>query len=238
MIRGVLLDFYGTLVEEDEVNLQAITAAIHGSAQEQATLAEVGKFWYDAFFQLTDAAFGEVFRTQAAIGRASLDEAISRFGSTVDAGESFAAQQRYWASPTVYAETVPFLETMQNLGLVTCIVSNADRADVDAALAVHGLVVDHVVTSEDARHYKPHPHIFELAVNMTGLAAGDLVHVGDSWRSDVRGATGVGIQPVWLNRTGREQPDDDHAAHEISDLTSLAHWLREQTGTDRTGVRW
>lgn len=228
MVRGVLLDFYGTLVEEDDVNLHAITTAIHGSAQGEVTFAEVGQFWYDAFFRLTDAAAGETFRSQAAIGRASLDEAIGRFGSMVDAAESLAVQQRYWSGPDIYEETVPFLQAMRDLGLVTCIVSNADRADVDAALALHGLEVDHVMTSEDARHYKPHPRIFELAMEGTGLSARDLVHVGDSWRSDVRGAAGVGIRPVWINRVGRERPADGHHAHEVRNLTTLTAWLREQ----------
>ena len=228
MVRGVLLDLYGTLVEEDEVNLHAITTAIHGSAQGEATFAEVGTFWYDAFFRLTDAAAGEAFRSQAAIGRASLEEVIGRFGSSVDAAESLAAQQRYWSGPIIYEETVPFLQAMRELGLVTCIVSNADRADVDAALALHGLEVDHVVTSEDARHYKPHPRIFAVAMERTGLPARDLVHVGDSWRSDVRGAAGVGIRPVWINRMDRERPDDGYQAHEVTDLTMVTAWIREQ----------
>ena len=228
MVRGVLLDFYGTLVEEDDVNLHAITTAIHGSAREEVTFAEVGKFWYDAFFRLTDAASGEAFRTQAAIGRASLDEAISRFGSTVDAAESLAAQKRYWAGPTSYEEAGPFLQTLRESGFVTCIVSNADRADVDSALDLHGLKVDHVVTSEDARHYKPHPRIFELAMEVIGLPARELVHVGDSWRSDVRGAAGVGIRPVWLNRMERTRPDDGYPAHEVTDLVSLTGWLCKQ----------
>ena len=228
MIKGVLLDFYGTLVEEDDINLTAIVAAIHGNAAEETTLAEVGKFWYDAFFTLTDASLGEAFLTQAHIGRTSLDDTIARFRATVDAGDAFANQQRYWASPTCYGETVEFLDTIRELGLVTCIVSNADRADVDSALAIHGIQIDHVITSEDARHYKPHPRIFELALETVSLEPHEVIHVGDSWRSDVRGASEVGIQPVWLNRTGNPRPDTPVEAHEVTSLTELAQWLREQ----------
>lgn len=228
-IRGVLLDVYGTLVEEDHINLTSIATAIHGSSREPTTPLAVGKVWYDAFFALTDASIADQFLTQAVIGRTSLAQTVSQFGSTLDIDAAFASQQRYWASPTVYEETVPFLAALRSFGLVTCIVSNADRADVDAVLALHGLTVDHVVTSEDARHYKPHPRIFETAMEMTGLSASDLIHVGDSWRSDVRGASSVGVRPVWLNRTGHTRPEPDDPTHEVSSLTDLIHWLQAPT---------
>ena len=38
------------------------------------------------------------------------------------------------------------------------------------------------------------------------LAAGDVVHIGDSVTSDVEGAGRAGIQSLWLNRGGRETP--------------------------------
>lgn len=232
MVRGVLLDFYGTLVEEDHANLQAIASAIQRDATRVATVGDIDAFWYDAFFMLTDTSHGEVFRTQAVIGHTSLEQTIAHFGSTVDAASAVADQQRYWANPTRYDETMPFLEAVRELGLVTCVVSNADRSDVDAALSLHGLAVDHVVTSEDARHYKPHPRMFELAMEATGLPAHDLVHVGDSWRSDVRGASSLGIRPVWLNRDGKTRPDDGLTVHEAANLTDLTPWLREQVARD------
>lgn len=178
MVRGVLLDFYGTLVEEDHANLQAIASAIHRDAPEETTVGDIDAFWYDAFFMLTDTSHGEAFRTQAVIGHTSLEQTIARFGSTVDAASAVADQQRYWANPTLYGETVEMLRVVREMGLVTCVVSNADRADVDSALSLHGLAVDHVVTSEDARHYKPHPRMFELAMEATGLPAYDWSMLG------------------------------------------------------------
>lgn len=227
MVRGVLLDFYGTLVHEDEVNLFEITSIMQQHAGRSTTFEEVADFWYRSFFALCDQAHGPDFRTQQAIGLTSLNKTIAAFSSNAVAEHLFVAQQRYWASPTLYDDTQVFLEQVRKLGLVTCIVSNADRADVDAALALHGVRVDHVVTSEDARCYKPHRGMFDLAMTTTGLPASDLVHIGDSWRSDVMGAAGVGIAAVWLNRPGRSHPDPNHPAHEVRDLTALAPLLRD-----------
>lgn len=38
----------------------------------------------------------------------------------------------------------------------------------------------------------------------TGLAADEVVHIGDSLSSDVKGASSVGIKAIWVNRSNRE----------------------------------
>ncbi len=48
--------------------------------------------------------------------------------------------------------------------------------------------------------------IFEFALNSTGLSAEKVVHIGDSLSSDVKEASSVGINTIWINRSGREIP--------------------------------
>ncbi|HEU4411368.1 MAG TPA: HAD family hydrolase [Polyangiaceae bacterium] len=45
---------------------------------------------------------------------------------------------------------------------------------------------------------KPHAPIFHWAAERLGVAASELVHVGDSWEADVRGALGVGARALWF----------------------------------------
>jgi len=45
---------------------------------------------------------------------------------------------------------------------------------------------------------KPDARIFEWACERLGVAPSALVHVGDSWEADVRGALGVGARVVWF----------------------------------------
>ncbi|HEU4539245.1 MAG TPA: HAD family hydrolase [Polyangiaceae bacterium] len=45
---------------------------------------------------------------------------------------------------------------------------------------------------------KPHPPIFHWAAERLGVAAHELLHVGDSWEADVRGALGVGARALWF----------------------------------------
>src|SRR6185369_530190 len=107
-----------------------------------------------------------------------------------------------------------------------CIVSNADQIDAESALAAHNIEVDMIVTSEEARHYKPHPEIFEFALKRTGWRRDRVIHIGDSLHSDVGGAKAAGIRHGWLNRAGRIFDVGTHAAdHEFSDLHGLTALL-------------
>jgi putative hydrolase of the HAD superfamily len=45
---------------------------------------------------------------------------------------------------------------------------------------------------------KPDPRIFQFAAEQIGVQTADLVHVGDAWETDVRGALDVGARAVWF----------------------------------------
>ena len=49
--------------------------------------------------------------------------------------------------------------------------------------------------------------LFELALQKTGLTPDEVIHIGDSISSDVKGASALGINTLWLNRFGKSVPD-------------------------------
>ena len=49
--------------------------------------------------------------------------------------------------------------------------------------------------------------MFNLALKKCGLSADEVIHIGDSISSDVKGASSIGIKPLWLNRFGKAVPD-------------------------------
>jgi HAD superfamily hydrolase (TIGR01549 family) len=76
--------------------------------------------------------------------------------------------------------------------------------------------VDILVVSEQAGVSKPHPGIFQIALERAGARAADAVMVGDSWSNDIEGARAAGIRPIWFNRDGKEPADP-----EVDMITSL-----------------
>jgi FMN phosphatase YigB (HAD superfamily) len=51
---------------------------------------------------------------------------------------------------------------------------------------------------------KPHPRIFEMAIEEAGVPPSQILYVGDNPVDDVEGANRVGIDAVLINRPGRE----------------------------------
>ena len=68
---------------------------------------------------------------------------------------------------------------------------------------VRGLFA-HLLFSSDGAEMKPHPRLFARAVGAIGSAPQRILYVGDSYRCDVVGATGAGLDAVYL--AGAERP--------------------------------
>jgi 2-haloalkanoic acid dehalogenase type II len=216
VIRGLLLDFYGTVVEEDDEVIASICARAADSGFGAVTAEQVGATWWRAF----QAAMGaSPFRPQREIAVASLAAALSAAGCTADAAVLCEDQVRFWRTAPLRPGTPAFLDSAD---MPICIVSNIDRADLEAALAYHGLSFTAVVTSEDAGAYKPSPRIFRQGLAMLGLRAEEVVHVGDSLTADVAGAQADGIAAVWVNRRNRPVHDGIGSTTVIGDLAGLS----------------
>jgi len=56
---------------------------------------------------------------------------------------------------------------------------------------------EHVAVSCDVGYMKPHPRLFQYALEQVGVAAENSVMVGDSLRADVEGAKTLGMITVW-----------------------------------------
>ncbi len=82
---------------------------------------------------------------------------------------------------------------------------------------------DHLVVSAVARHAKPSPSLYELALQRADSIADYTLHIGDSYIHDVLGARAVGITPVLLDRAGRLQESnvDCLLVHSLTELLEL-----------------
>lgn len=59
-----------------------------------------------------------------------------------------------------------------------------------------------IITSSETGYIKPHPRIFERALDAGGWKAEEALFVGDTYKADVIGARSVGMRVIWLNSRG------------------------------------
>ncbi|MEU1395467.1 HAD family hydrolase [Micromonospora zamorensis] len=219
MIKGLLLDFYGTVVDDDDAIMQAIADQVAAEASISVSGGDVMDAWareYEA------VAAGPPFRTLRHCAMRSLTTVMAEVGCAGDPATLCAAQFKYWRSPPLRPGTREFLSQVT---VPICVVSDVDRADLDTAMAHHGLAFTAVVTSEDVRAYKPDRAMFARALAALDLGAYEVLHAGDSISADVYGAHASGIQAVWINHRRHTLPNDTAVAHEITDLTGLIELL-------------
>jgi putative hydrolase of the HAD superfamily len=107
----------------------------------------------------------------------------------------------------LYEDVLPVLEELRSSRLGIGLVSNGIR-DLREFVAHHRLDVDAIVDSRRHGRVKPHPTIFQAALEELGVGAADAVMVGDSVAEDIEGARALGMRALLVDRDDRH-PDED-----------------------------
>ena len=102
------------------------------------------------------------------------------------------------------------------------VLSNADDAYLNPVVARIPAAFSTVISSEGGQCYKPDARLFEIALSELQADPAECVYVGDKQFEDVKGARGVGMSVVWINRKGEPlNPDLPTPDAEIRNLLEL-----------------
>jgi 2-haloacid dehalogenase len=108
---------------------------------------------------------------------------------------------------TLYLTLDPFpevpdvLKRLKAAGMQTAILSNGSPKMLDAVVKAAKLdkVLDAVLSVEDVGVYKPHPKVYQLAVDRLGIPAPAIsFQSSNAW--DAYAASAFGMKVVWCNR--------------------------------------
>ena len=117
------------------------------------------------------------------------------------------------------------VNTLRARGLRLGVVSSAvHHPFLDWALANFGIAgaFTTVITSASCGYYKSRPEIYHEALRGLGTAAGETIHVGDSYRFDVLGAQRAGMRAIWYASTEQALAQPENVAiATIADLATL-----------------
>ena len=164
-------------------------------------------------------------------------ELLGHFGVEVsdeELGRFLEAEHAAWEpSRRLGATTHALLEALRSRGLKLGLVSNA----FDPAWLLHrdleqmGITerLDFAVFSSEVGKRKPHPEIFERALDALEVDASEAMFVGDRLYEDVRGSNDLGmtsVQALWFRADeGDEGGEPDHQAFTQMDVLNLAERL-------------
>jgi len=141
-----------------------------------------------------------------------------------DIGQVFEDLYEYFVAPSAWTLDPgirPMLEILRGKGIGLGILSNWDRR-LKATLAKLDLLdlFDQLVVSNEVGFEKPHPAIFEAAIEKSGCEPDNILHVGDSLEADILPAVELGLTAIWVKPPGpRGGPPD--GVHCCDTLTAL-----------------
>jgi len=116
----------------------------------------------------------------------------------------------------LFEDAMPVLDELRAADLRIGLVSNGIR-DLHAFVAHHRLDVDAAVGSRAHGRVKPHPTIFQAALEQLGVEPHDAAMVGDSLEEDIEGARALGMRAILIDRDDRH-PDVEER---LTDLYGL-----------------
>jgi 2-haloacid dehalogenase len=96
------------------------------------------------------------------------------------------------------------LRCLKQAGLRNAILSNGSPKMLQAAVARAGLgaLLDAVLSVEEVGVYKPHPKVYQIAVDRLGIPAASIAfQSSNAW--DAYAASAFGMRVVWCNRYGQ-----------------------------------
>ncbi len=117
-----------------------------------------------------------------------------------------------------FDDAVPALEELSRI-YRTALLTNGNTDPADLGLDDW---LDPIVHSGRVGLSKPDPAVFEMLLELAGIAAADAVYVGDSLTDDVAGARAAGMRAVWVNRSGHANPTGIVPDAEVRSLLEIA----------------
>ena len=223
MIRVILWDVDGTLLDFHSAEAAAIRALFEKFGLGTCTDAMLADYSTINAGYWRKLETGELTKPQVLTGR--FETFFGKYGLDTGCVADFNA-----AYQLALGDTICFcpnaLETLLALKgkLLQCAVTNGTVIAQKKKLALSGLdqIFDHIFISDEIGIDKPNVAFFDAVWQKIGaFDPGEVLIVGDSLTSDIRGGNNVGIKTCWYNPKGLPCPDNLRIDYDIRDLAEV-----------------
>lgn len=126
--------------------------------------------------------------------------------------------------PGLLPNTLHVLDTLKERYRLH-IITNGFEEVQDVKMISSGLdgYFEKIITSEKVGEKKPHPEVFQFALNSANAQAAESLMIGDNLLADVIGAREIGMDQVYFNPY--QVPHKEEVSYEIADLKELLEFL-------------
>jgi len=128
----------------------------------------------------------------------------------------------------LFPDSIPVLEEMKKDSYPIGIVSDAQKVFCLAEGEMLGLnrFFDCIVMSTHFGFRKPDPRLFTIACTLLGIPPTESVYIGNDPETDVKGAQGVGMQTILLDRQKRDANRESKPDFYAKNLWEVWNWIK------------
>ena len=217
MVKAIFVDYMGTTVDEHSPEMAEIVRRICKNSNLHDP-KQVQRFILDTRRRYEADSYLDTYLTE--------DEIVTRLILDMEAQIELRDDptvlrdliHSHWVNAPVFPDARIFFDQCP---VPIYIITNNGLPYMEQALWHNGLKAAGVVSADTARAYKPHREIFDETLRVSGCTPGEVVHIGDSYDTDVVGARSAGIRPVLLLRGRAQQHNDVDAADGLEQALEL-----------------
>ena len=201
-IKAVVFDAYGTLF--DVYSIQALAEELYPSHG-----ADIAVKWRDKQIEYTrlitqsdphNASGSKYYQPFWELTRLSLEYTLDRLKLDRSSDQVKKLMEQY-AHLTPFSENLAVLQKINDMGLITAILSNGSPEMLNSAVKSAGMesVLNHVISVDPIRLFKTSPESYGLVQKIIPVSKQEVLFVSsNAW--DALGATWFGFKTLWINR--------------------------------------
>jgi HAD superfamily hydrolase (TIGR01509 family) len=190
-VRAALFDIDGTLVDSNGLHVAA---------------------WRDAFAEFGHEVAPEAIREQVGKGGDQLmpvflsDEDLAAHGEAIEKRRGEIFRERYLPDVRPIGGVRPLFERLRGQGVRIALASSAKREELEHHVRLLGVddLVEAETSADDAERSKPHPDIFQAALERLGADPADAVVIGDT-PYDAQAAQRAGVRSIGVLSGGFDE---------------------------------
>ena len=204
MIKAVFIDYTGTTVMEGGPDMKNLTMRVCKNSNFDDP-KEMMSVWWKIRKRYEADSYQDKYLTSEEILHKSLEELVNVYGLKDDIDELHKMISSGWINAPLFPDAKEFYDKCP---FPLFVITNNSENCVNEAMRINDLHPTGIVSADSTRACKPHKELFEKALEIAGCKPEEVIHIGDSFASDVLGARSAGIKPILVQRKEKQVYDD------------------------------
>jgi putative hydrolase of the HAD superfamily len=199
MIKNIIFDVYGTLISTGSGSVEATRRILNhkGLTLNPNDVYRVWKIYHREHMEaLTE------FVTEKEIFIKDLARIYEEYGIMGEAEKDVEPMLESLYGRCVFEDTLKVIADFKKKYRIA-IGSTTDSLPLKENMALNGLEIEAVYTSESLQVYKPRGEFYKQILQRQGWKAAESLYVGDSYLEDVVGPKAIGMKAVLIDRKNR-----------------------------------